>query len=405
MYKQLGGTAMGTKLAPAYANIFMGHLEEKLLAGFPLKPDIWLRFIDDIFMVWNHGEQSLKEFVEYLNSAHRSIKFTTEYSAVSVNFLDTKVLVEPESRLLYTDLFTKPTDTHDYLHYKSSHPKSCKDSGPYSQLLRVKRICSRNEDCQRHQENILGHYSRRGYPQTILHQNRDKANNPTPPRAEPRTRMPLVLTYNACNPNILGIFRKHWPTLSVSPLCSEIFQEPPMLAHKRTKNLKDLLVRSQINTGHTPTQTPTQRTTNQETIPSCTIRNCKSCIMLLPGPIASSKTGESFPVNRGIKCATRNVVYVITCQKCKKQYVGETKRAVGLRLKEHHLDVRKEKTSPVAQHFNLPGHSVNDIRGQIIVRIYKNPNRYETTLYRKQMERVWMHKLKTLDPFGINKQR
>ena len=48
-YLQVGGTAMGTKLAPSYANIFMGDLEEKMLASFDLQPLIWVRFIDDVF--------------------------------------------------------------------------------------------------------------------------------------------------------------------------------------------------------------------------------------------------------------------------------------------------------------------------------------------------------------------
>ena len=42
---------MDTRMAPAYANLFMGNLEEKLLAQFPLKPYLWRRYIDDIFMV------------------------------------------------------------------------------------------------------------------------------------------------------------------------------------------------------------------------------------------------------------------------------------------------------------------------------------------------------------------
>ena len=51
-YIQLHGTAMGTRMAPAYANVFMGDLERKLLAQSPLKPFIWWRYMDDIFMVW-----------------------------------------------------------------------------------------------------------------------------------------------------------------------------------------------------------------------------------------------------------------------------------------------------------------------------------------------------------------
>ena len=54
-YLQIGGTA----LAPNYANLFMGRFETHALAGYPLKPLVWKRFIDDIFMIWTHGEESL----------------------------------------------------------------------------------------------------------------------------------------------------------------------------------------------------------------------------------------------------------------------------------------------------------------------------------------------------------
>ena len=86
-YIQLHGTAMGTRMAPAYANLFMGDLERKLLAQFPLKLIIWWRYIDDIFMVWTHGEKKLNEFITHINSSHNTIKFTHEFSDSSISFL------------------------------------------------------------------------------------------------------------------------------------------------------------------------------------------------------------------------------------------------------------------------------------------------------------------------------
>ena len=53
---------MGTATAPNYANLFM---DTKALANWPLKPMIWMRFIDDIFMIWTHGEDKLDEFITY----------------------------------------------------------------------------------------------------------------------------------------------------------------------------------------------------------------------------------------------------------------------------------------------------------------------------------------------------
>ena len=85
---------MGTKMAPSYANIFMGRLEQDLLSTSPRQPHIWWRFIDDIFMLWTHGETQLQTFIKHLNNHHHSIKFTAEWSSDSIAFLDTRVFLE-----------------------------------------------------------------------------------------------------------------------------------------------------------------------------------------------------------------------------------------------------------------------------------------------------------------------
>ena len=75
-YLQKHGTAMGTRMTPSYANLFMGKFEQQAIDNSLLKPFIWGRFIDDIFMIWTHGEEHLKTFIGYLNSIHPSIKFS-----------------------------------------------------------------------------------------------------------------------------------------------------------------------------------------------------------------------------------------------------------------------------------------------------------------------------------------
>ena len=71
---------------------------------------------------------------------HPTRKFTAEYSKEEVNFLDLNIkLIDGE---LKTDLFVKPTDTHQFLDPTSSHPYHCKKGIPYSQALRLNRICS-----------------------------------------------------------------------------------------------------------------------------------------------------------------------------------------------------------------------------------------------------------------------
>ena len=66
----------------------MGEFEEDALNDIDLEPWLWWRYIDDIFLVWEHGEESLIEFIWYLNEFHPSIKFTHKYSRESIEFLD-----------------------------------------------------------------------------------------------------------------------------------------------------------------------------------------------------------------------------------------------------------------------------------------------------------------------------
>ena len=108
--KQVRGTAIGTKFAPSYAIIYMAALEEDFLETLIKKLWLWWRYVDGIFMIWQHGEDELKIFLDKLNNFHSSIKFTREYSREKVNHLDVQVIVR-EGKLI-TDLYVKQTDCH-----------------------------------------------------------------------------------------------------------------------------------------------------------------------------------------------------------------------------------------------------------------------------------------------------
>ena len=141
-FKQKWGPAIGTKFAPPYSILFMADLEKRLLSDIDLKPYIWWRNIDDIFLIWEHSEQSLKLFLEKINSIHPTIKFTTDWSYSSLNFLDVKVIMK--NGKIITHLYGKPTDTHQYLDSSSCYLYHCKKSIPYSQALHLNRICSKS---------------------------------------------------------------------------------------------------------------------------------------------------------------------------------------------------------------------------------------------------------------------
>ena len=70
-YLQVGGTAMGTKVAPSFANTFMGWYENIYVYTYHKQPHIWVRFIDDIFVIWTYGEDELQKFITYLSSSRQ----------------------------------------------------------------------------------------------------------------------------------------------------------------------------------------------------------------------------------------------------------------------------------------------------------------------------------------------
>ena len=57
---------------------FMAELEEEIFSEIELKPYLWWRYIDEIFFHWEHEQEKLRKFIEYLNEKHPTIKFTTE---------------------------------------------------------------------------------------------------------------------------------------------------------------------------------------------------------------------------------------------------------------------------------------------------------------------------------------
>ena len=105
---------------------------------------------------------------EKINSIHPTIKFTADWSYSSVNFLDVKVLMKDGK--IITDLYVKPTDTHQYLESSSCHPYHFKKSIPYSQALRLNRICSNNAFFDQRCNELEHWLHERGYSERVVRQ-------------------------------------------------------------------------------------------------------------------------------------------------------------------------------------------------------------------------------------------
>ena len=58
----------------------MDKVENNSMETEAVKPSVWLRYIDDIFFIWNESEEKLEEFLENLKNFHPYLKFTSEKS-------------------------------------------------------------------------------------------------------------------------------------------------------------------------------------------------------------------------------------------------------------------------------------------------------------------------------------
>ena len=107
----------------------MDQLETRFLENQNLKPLVWFRYIDDIFFIWPHGEENLRNFMTEFNLFSDDIKFTYECNKDTISFLDLKVI--SSNGKLITSHYSKPSDCHQYLHHGSCHLAHTKRSIVY----------------------------------------------------------------------------------------------------------------------------------------------------------------------------------------------------------------------------------------------------------------------------------
>ena len=141
IYKQTDGVAMGSPLAPTLANFFMGHLENKLFSNtcdyFPVK---YYRYVDDTFCIFRDASHS-DLFFEHLNSIHPNIKFTCDHAVEGhLPFLDIDVTFTDND--IHFTVYRKPTFTGRLLNYSSLVPNIWKYNTITAMVYRAYNLTS-----------------------------------------------------------------------------------------------------------------------------------------------------------------------------------------------------------------------------------------------------------------------
>lgn len=294
------GTAMGNPLSPFLANIFMDHFEKSAKEKFTYFPRIWFRYVDDIFAIFDKSE-NLDNFLSQLNSMYTSINFTVEIEKSNeIPFLDLKVIRNSDGNIEF-DIYRKITHTDRYIFHDSHHTPTHKRAAFNSLVHRLINIPLTEERYKRELRYIHEIAKFNGYSPSLVNHILNKAN------AKKQFSLKTTLKVESPTSNKKWIPLTYYPPLSNK--ISKIFQNAGFQPTVSTKNtLKNLL-------GNTKDPVPPE---------------------------------------------DQSGIYQIKCSTCPSHYIGQTKRKIGTRFKEHisHFRFNRPEKSSVAAHILDTEHPV-----------------------------------------------
>lgn len=256
-FLQVFGCPMGKRFIPGLANLYLVDWDRQAMNGGSAKPELFGRFLDDVFFVWTATREELREFENFLNSLIPDIAIKFVVSCDSCDFLDTTVYKADDAlgnTVLQTKVFFKETDTHQLLHRDSYHPRHTCEGVLTSQLLRFKRISSTRSDYDEACSVLFKALRSRGYSSSRLRKRkREMWQHDYIPRARDVRDddvIPIVIPYTRQTTQLAGSWKR---IISDNFRPDEDFEdeeeEPSfrmITAFQRGRNLRDQLIRSKV---------------------------------------------------------------------------------------------------------------------------------------------------------------
>ena len=193
---------------------------------------------------------------------------------------------------------------------------------------------------------MINQFQTRGYNRSLIEQQIDEANLQKreqllkEKKKGTTTNIPLSLKYNRTLAKIKETVMKHWHLLHINPNLAEIFQNPPILAFRRNKSLRDITGTKLIENGKVK-----RKYTNKirGKCTPCLAKNRTLCFkqVVRTTTFRSNQTNKIFQIYHNLNCKSKYVIYLLECTKCKIQYVGKAETEFNIRLNNHRNDVWK----------------------------------------------------------------
>ena len=331
IFLQISGTAMGTKMAPTYAILVMGFLEEKMYTRIKaiyndqIADKIicgWLRYIDDCWIPWKGSYGPIASFIQILESLHPSIRFTLEISDLELHFLDVRIYKEGDR--FETDIYHKPTDSRSYVPFTSAHPKHILNNIPFSLARRIHTIVSNPVKIEEQLKELKDILIRLNYPTTLIENAFLRANRQQSVENKRKVKgiLPFISTFNRNNPNIYKeIISPAYHSLGLMIPFNNFkliraFRQPKSLLQLLNNNKKESF----------------------RGITRCEDSRCGSCESLITGEqitFTSNDGPKTFKIKSNMNCLSLNVIYALICRGCNNFYIGQTGGMFRKRLTLH----------------------------------------------------------------------
>ena len=275
---------------------------------------------------------------------------------------------------------------------------------PYSQALCLKKICAETSELSKNLQVLKESFINRGFKENFVDTELQRLLTPllTPKSKEKdQKRIPFITTYNKTLTNLKQIINKHWYLLQIHSNLRTAFEQEPLIAYRRNKNLGDLIGSKKMLDGKVVRKNISKK---QLYCRPCLTRRDNICCqqVLKTNTFTSYRTGETFKIFHQLNCKSSHLIYLLQCQISQLQYVSKSETSFNIRLNNH----RKDSKHLACKHFQNSNHNFQrDAKFTLIEQITKS---FTTTehlrLLLKKQENFWILKLKTLYTVGLNQE-
>ena len=158
--------------------------------------------------------------------------------------------------------------------------------------------------------------------------------------------LPLVITHNPNNPQIVNIVRQSMNFLRHSKKMESTLKNIDLIVSRRQpKNLKQILTKAEFS-----------NSAIKRGVTKCNEPRCGTCNIIVTGDSLILKGNKTWDIHSPMSCLSRDVIYIIIFSKCQDYYIGQTENLRN-RVTLHKKQIKHEQYRhlPVSKHLQGTG--------------------------------------------------